>query len=56
MDSAVITSDPMAGEKIRELISGDPGTIGLREEVKGRRRHGYQYGMSLESKMEGESW
>lgn len=50
----MITTNPKAGEKVRELILGDPGTIGLREYVKGKGSHGHQYDMSLESKMEDE--
>ena len=37
--------------KIRELMQEEQDTIGLRVYVKGGGCHGYQYGMSLESKM-----
>ena len=37
--------------KIRELIQEEQDTIGLRVYVKGGGCHGYQYGMSFESKM-----
>lgn len=48
----MITMTPMAEEKIREFILEEPDTIGLRVYVRGGGCHGYQYGMSLESKME----
>jgi iron-sulfur cluster insertion protein len=41
----------MAEGKIRELMQEEPDTIGLRVFVKGGGCHGYQYGMSFESKM-----
>lgn len=47
----MITMSPTAEEKIRELMHEDKDTIGLRVYVKGGGCHGYQYGMSLESKM-----
>ena len=37
--------------KIRELMQEEQDTIGLRVYVKGGGCHGYQYGMSFESKM-----
>jgi iron-sulfur cluster insertion protein len=40
-----------AEEKIRELMQEEQDTIGLRVYVKGGGCHGYQYGMSFESKM-----
>jgi iron-sulfur cluster insertion protein len=40
-----------AEEKIRELMQEEQDTIGLRVFVKGGGCHGYQYGMSFESKM-----
>ena len=47
----MITMTPTAEEKIRELMQEEKDTIGLRVYVKGGGCHGYQYGMSLESKM-----
>ena len=47
----MITMTTAAEEKIRELIQEEQDTIGLRVYVKGGGCHGYQYGMSLESKM-----
>lgn len=47
----MITMTPTAEEKIRELMCEEADTIGLRVYVKGGGCHGYQYGMSLESKM-----
>jgi iron-sulfur cluster insertion protein len=41
----------MAEGKIRELMQEEQDTIGLRVFVKGGGCHGYQYGMSFESKM-----
>jgi iron-sulfur cluster insertion protein len=40
-----------AEQKIRELMQEEQDTIGLRVYVKGGGCHGYQYGMSFESKM-----
>ena len=47
----MITITTMAEEKIRELMQEEQDTIGLRVYVKGGGCHGYQYGMSFESKM-----
>lgn len=47
----MITMTTAAEEKIRELMQQEQDTIGLRVFVKGGGCHGYQYGMSFESKM-----
>jgi len=47
----MITMTSIAEEKIRELMQEEKDTIGLRVYVKGGGCHGYQYGMSFESKM-----
>ena len=47
----MITITTAAEEKIRELMQEEQDTIGLRVYVKGGGCHGYQYGMSFESKM-----
>ena len=47
----MLTITSMAEGKIRELMQEEPDTIGLRVFVKGGGCHGYQYGMSFESKM-----
>ena len=47
----MITITPIAEEKIRELMRDEKDTIGLRVFVKGGGCHGYQYGMSFESKI-----
>ena len=47
----MITMTTAAEEKIRELMQEEQDTIGLRVFVKGGGCHGYQYGMSFESKM-----
>jgi iron-sulfur cluster insertion protein len=47
----MLTITPTAEGKIRELMQEEPDTIGLRVFVKGGGCHGYQYGMSFESKM-----
>lgn len=47
----MITMTTAAEEKIREPMQEEPDTIGLRVYVKGGGCHGYQYGMSFESKM-----
>jgi iron-sulfur cluster insertion protein len=47
----MITMTTAAEEKIRELMEEEKDTIGLRVYVKGGGCHGYQYGMSFESKM-----
>jgi iron-sulfur cluster insertion protein len=40
-----------AEQKIRELMQEEKDTVGLRIYVRGGGCHGYQYGMSFESKM-----
>jgi len=47
----MITITSLAEEKIRELMREEKDTIGLRVYVKGGGCHGYQYGMSFESKI-----
>ena len=47
----MLTITSRAEGKIRELRQEEPDTIGLRVFVKGGGCHGYQYGMSFESKM-----
>ena len=47
----MLTITSTAEGKIRELMLEEPDTIGLRVFVKGGGCHGYQYGMSFESKM-----
>jgi iron-sulfur cluster insertion protein len=47
----MLTITSTAEIKIRELMQEEPDTIGLRVFVKGGGCHGYQYGMSFESKM-----
>src|SRR5436190_19889020 len=47
----MITMTTAAEEKIRELMQEEPDTIGLRVYVRGGGCHGYQYGMSFESKV-----
>lgn len=47
----MMTVSLKAEDKIRELMLGEKDTIGLRVYVKGGGCHGYQYGMSVESKM-----
>jgi iron-sulfur cluster insertion protein len=47
----MITMTTMAEEEIRELMQEEKDTIGLRVYVRGGGCHGYQYGMSFESKM-----
>ena len=47
----MITMTTAAEEKIRELMQEEQDTIGLRVYVKGGGCHGYQYGISIESKM-----
>ena len=47
----MVTMTTAAEEKIRELMQEEQDTIGLRVFVKGGGCHGYQYGMSFESKM-----
>ena len=47
----MLTMTTAAEGKIRELMHEEQDTIGLRVYVKGGGCHGYQYGMSFESKM-----
>ena len=47
----MLTITSTAEGKIRELMQEEPDTIGLRVFVKCGGCHGYQYGMSFESKM-----
>ncbi len=47
----MITITSKAEEKILELMQEETDTIGLRVYVKGGGCHGYQYGMSFESKV-----
>jgi iron-sulfur cluster insertion protein len=47
----MITMTATAEEKIRELMHEETDTIGLRVFVRGGGCHGYQYGMSFETKM-----
>jgi iron-sulfur cluster insertion protein len=47
----MITVTSTDEEKIRELMQEEKDTIGLRVYVRGGGCHGYQYGMSFESKM-----
>jgi iron-sulfur cluster insertion protein len=47
----MLTITSTAEAKIRELMQEEPDTVGLRVFVKGGGCHGYQYGMSFESKM-----
>ena len=47
----MLTITSTAEGKIRELMQEEPDTIGLRVFVKGGGCHGYQYGMSFESKI-----
>jgi iron-sulfur cluster insertion protein len=47
----MLTMTTAAEGKIRELMQEEQDTIGLRVYVKGGGCHGYQYGMSFESKM-----
>ena len=50
-EDVMITVSSMAEGKIRELMQEEQDTIGLRVFVKGGGCHGYQYGMSFETKM-----
>jgi len=50
-EDVMFTMTTAAEEKIRELMQEEQDTIGLRVFVKGGGCHGYQYGMSFESKM-----
>ncbi|MBM3302585.1 MAG: iron-sulfur cluster insertion protein ErpA [Deltaproteobacteria bacterium] len=47
----MITITPTAEQKIRELMKEEQDVVGLRIYVRGGGCHGYQYGMSFESKM-----
>src|SRR5207244_8208694 len=46
----MITVSEMAQKKIYELLEEEKDAIGLRVYVKGGGCHGYQYGMSFETK------
>jgi len=45
----MVTITDMAEKKIKELMTEEPETVGLRIYVKGGGCHGYQYGMAFES-------
>lgn len=47
----MVTITDMAEQKIKELMVEEKDTVGLRIYVRGGGCHGYQYGMSFESKM-----
>ena len=47
----MVTITTKAEEKIRELMQEEKDTVGLRVYVRGGGCHGYQYGMSFESKL-----
>ena len=47
----MVTITTLAEEKIRELMQEEKDTVGLRVYVRGGGCHGYQYGMSFESKL-----
>ncbi|MBI4400819.1 MAG: iron-sulfur cluster insertion protein ErpA [Nitrospirae bacterium] len=47
----MVTITPVAEQKIRELMQDEKEAVGLRIYVRGGGCHGYQYGMSFESKM-----
>ena len=47
----MVTITTKAEEKIRELMQEEKDTVGLRIYVRGGGCHGYQYGMSFESKL-----
>ncbi|MFQ5932129.1 MAG: iron-sulfur cluster insertion protein ErpA [Nitrospiraceae bacterium] len=47
----MVTITPKAAEKIRELMQEEMDSVGLRVYVRGGGCHGYQYGMSFESKL-----
>ncbi|MCH6558568.1 MAG: iron-sulfur cluster insertion protein ErpA [Nitrospirae bacterium] len=47
----MVTISPKAADKIRELMQEEKDTVGLRVYVRGGGCHGYQYGMSFESKL-----
>jgi len=47
----MVTISPKAAEKIRELMQEEKDTVGSRVYVRGGGCHGYQYGMSFESKL-----
>ncbi len=46
----MVTITDIAEKKIRELMTEEPDTVGLRIYVKGGGCHGYQYGMAFEAK------
>src|SRR2546428_9012922 len=50
----MITVSEMAQKKIYELLQEEKDAIGLRVYVKGGGGHGYQYGMSFETKTGGD--
>lgn len=50
MGEEMITITQKAEEKIKELMTEEKDVVGLRIYVRGGGCHGYQYGMSFESK------
>ncbi|OGX13477.1 MAG: hypothetical protein A3K11_14720, partial [Nitrospirae bacterium RIFCSPLOWO2_12_FULL_63_8] len=46
----MVTVSEMAQKKIHELLQEEKDAVGLRVYVKGGGCHGYQYGMSFETK------
>ena len=47
----MVTITEMAEKKIKELMTEEEDTLGLRVYVRGGGCHGYQYGMAFESKL-----
>jgi iron-sulfur cluster insertion protein len=47
----MVTISNKAEEKIKELMTEEKDTVGLRIYVRGGGCHGYQYGMAFESKL-----
>ncbi len=47
----MVTIAEMAEKKIKELMTEEEETLGLRIYVRGGGCHGYQYGMAFESKL-----
>jgi len=47
----MVTISDMAEKKIKELMTEEEDTLGLRIYVRGGGCHGYQYGMAFESKL-----